>query len=49
MEIFTAFAGELERSIAWGSGGFYYPWWCGSPGTEKEISLLSGMLVKATL
>ena len=22
MEIFTAFAGELERSIAWGSGGF---------------------------
>jgi len=36
MEIFTAFAGELERSIAWGSGGFYYPWWCGSPGTEKS-------------
>jgi hypothetical protein len=22
MEIFTAFAGELESSIAWGSGGF---------------------------
>ena len=22
MEVFTAFAGELERSIAWGSGGF---------------------------
>jgi len=38
MEIFTAFAGELERSIAWGSGGFYYPWWCGSPGTEKYDS-----------
>ena len=22
MEVFTAFAGELESSIAWGSGGF---------------------------